>query len=110
MRRYRRARRRSNGMTIPLAPIGGLIAGVAIPAQQAIAGNVWGSGGAIDHLVYNYTGFANNFSGAPEFRIEGLKHGLLPLIGGMLIHKFVGGRPLNVNAMLAKAGVPYIRV
>ena len=38
-----------------------------------------------------------------------MKWGLLPVIGGVLIHKFVGGK-LGVNRMLAQAGVPFIRI
>lgn len=38
-----------------------------------------------------------------------LKRGWLPIIAGIAVHKFVGGR-LGVNKMLARAGVPIIRL
>ena len=104
-------RRFYKSMTIPLAPIGGLMAGLAVPISQAVLGNYTGSGGAIDWLIYNYTGFRGNFSGGqPTFDPTGLKNGLLPLIAGVLIHKFVGGQPIGINRMLGQAGVPVIRI
>ena len=113
-RRYSRKRsRRRGGMTIPLAPIAGLAAGLA-------SGSAW-SGGAsvISRLMegnitdaakiacFNYTGI-DPYTGT--FDPNGLKTGLLPLIMGALVHKFVGGAPLNINRMLAAARVPFVRI
>ena len=113
-RRYSRKRkRRSGGMTIPLAPLAGLAAGLG-------SGSSW-SGGAsvISRLMegniadaakiacYHYTG-VDPYTG--QFSIDGLKTGVLPLVAGALVHKFVGGSPLNINRMLAAARVPFIRI
>ena len=104
-RRYSRKRsRRSGGMTIPLAPIAGLAAGLAVPIDYALSGDYKG---AMNILSENYTGY-NFYQGMWE--PEKLKRGLLPLIIGALVHKFVGGSPLNVNKMLAAAKVPFVRI
>jgi len=101
---------RSRSFTIPLAPTLGLIAGMAEPIQWGI-----GEGFALDRgwlndrrgLIARYTGYS---PWGKDFDINRLKEGLLPLIAGMLVHKFVGGRPLNLNATLARAGVPLVRL
>jgi len=113
-RKYSRKRsRRRGGMTIPLAPLAGLAAGLG-------SGSSW-SGGAsvISRLMegniadaakiacYHYTG-VDPYTG--QFSIDGLKTGVLPLVAGALVHKFVGGSPLNINRMLAAARVPFVRI
>jgi hypothetical protein len=91
-------------MTIPIAPIAGLAAGMIEPITYLTQGNFEM---AANKVAYNYTGY-NMQSGGWEF--GGLMHGAFPLIIGVLIHKFIGGRPLNVNATLAKSRVPFIRI
>lgn len=91
-------------MTIPLAPIAGLAAGLARPAQEVMDGNIEN---AMWWLTVNYTGIDSKTG---IFSFENLKKGLVPLIAGCLIHKFVGGAPINANRMLAAAGVPFIRI
>lgn len=91
-------------MTVPIALVGGLAAGVAEPASMAFGGDVQG---AARVLIHNYTGFETDTG---NFNAAHLANGLLPLVLGALIHKFVGGRPLNVNAALARANVPFIRI
>jgi len=106
MARRKRSYRRS--MTIPLAPIAGLAAGLATPLHKGIVeGNWFGETNSfISWLKYNYLGIT------PEgnFSMDGLKNGLLPLIAGLLVHKFVGGSPLNLNRMLARHKIPLIRI
>ena len=100
-------RKRSRGsrkLTIPIAPIAGLLAGLAKPIEHALAGNF---DTAFNHLSINYTG-VHPVTG--RFNPEWLKIGLMPLVMGCLVHKFVGGAPLNLNRVLANAGVPYIRI
>ena len=100
----KRRRRRNNKITIPLAPIIGIAAGVAEPLGYIIGGNV---STGMEYLKRNYLGLTgpNN-----EFKIENLMHGLFPLVMGALIHKYVGGAPLNLNRMLASANVPFVRI
>lgn len=100
----RKRRRRSNGMTIPIAPIAGLMVGLAEPVQALLAGDI---DGAANHLAYKYLGYDRKNN---TVDLQGLWQGTFPLVLGALIHKFVGGKPLNVNAMLARSGVPFIRI
>lgn len=100
-RRKRRSRRYS--MTIPIAPIVGLAVGMAKPLDNAIKGNI---PAAVDQLKYNYLGLTVD----NKFSTTGLMQGLVPLVAGLLVHKFVGGAPLNFNKMLARARVPFIRI
>lgn len=102
----RKYRRRSDGMTIPLAPIAGLVAGLGEPIDRALQGNFTGPNSALSWLTLNYTGY-NDQTG--NWNIMAAK-GLPPLIIGALVHKFVGGSPLNINRMLARAKVPFIRI
>lgn len=105
-RRYGRHRshRRSGGMTIPIAPILGLVAGLAGPAQDLMKGDY---NRAAINALYNYTGYNME---AKTFNVQGLINGLTPLVIGLLVHKFVGGKPLGINAILAHARVPLIRI
>lgn len=109
----RKRKRRSRQMTVPLAPVIGVAAGLA-------SGSPWSGGnsvisrlmeGNIDDAAkiaaYHYLGI-DTYNGT--FHIEGLKTGVLPLVLGALVHKFVGGSPLNINRMLARAKIPFIRI
>lgn len=106
----RKKKRRSSAMTIPLAPIGGFVVVFTSPefggksiVQSAMEGDYNNIGHA---MVGQLTGWdTNQGKWMPE-----RAHGLMALIVGTLIHKFVGGRPLNVNAMLARAKVPFVRI
>jgi len=101
--RRRRGRRGSRKFTLPLAPLIGLAAGIAPAIGPLTRGQV---DEAVKTLRWNYLGIA--WDGA--FAARGMMNGLFPLILGVLVHKFVGGAPLNVNRMLASAGVPIIRI
>ena len=103
-RMTKRKRRRSSGISIPLAPIAGLAAGLGEPIARVISGDY---DGAIVLLGRHYTGFDSK---SGTFQPNYLKKGLLPLIAGLLVHKFVGGTPLNLNRVLARAKVPFIRI
>jgi len=97
-------KRRFRGLTIPLAPIAGLAAGLATPLDYAMKGD-WDS--ALAAISMRYTGYN---PATKVWNPEDLKMGLVPLIIGVLVHKFVGGPPLNLNRTLARAGVPFIRI
>jgi hypothetical protein len=91
-------------MTIPIAPIAGLAAGLVGPLQQMMNGD-WLGG--LNKIGCSYTGFnAINRS----FDVMDMKDGVLPLVVGLAVHRFVGGRPINANATLARAKVPLIRI
>lgn len=99
-RRKKKYRRR---MTIPIAPIIGLVAGVAdaVPAIQQ--GNMYG---ALNALSKNYVGY--DIVGK-KWDYESLKKGLVPLVAGLAIHKIVGSW-LGLNRILGRSKVPIVRI
>lgn len=100
----RRRKRRRRSRTIPLGPVLGLAAGMVGPAQALMEGNIES---AAELACRQYTGYSFQHQ---HFDANELKKGLVPLVAGLLVHKFVGGWPLNLNRTLAAAGVPYIRI
>ena len=104
-RMAKRKTRRRRQMTIPLALVAGAAAGAVEPVMKLLEGAPPTE--VASWIVAHYTGY-ESWSG--QFNLEQLKHGLLPLIAGAAIHKFVGGAPLNVNRMLGAAGVPLFRI
>jgi len=90
-------------MTIPLAPIMGLLPMVNRGITAAMAGDL---PTAMTHLTYDTIGV----DGAGVFHGDKLISNILPLVAGLLVHKFVGGPPLNLNRILANAKIPFIRI
>lgn len=97
--------RRIKKLNLPIALIAGTGAGLIDPIKALIDEKDPGKAARI--ISYHYLGY-NVTEG--QFDMNGIKKGLLPLIAGALIHKFVGGSPLNVNKSLAGAGVPILRI
>jgi len=98
---------RSRGFTIPLAPIGGLYVGIASPflANDPVGKLISGDyQGGVKDMAQRLAGQDNN-----GFRLDILMRTYLPIVLGLLIHKFVGGS-LGLNRMLARAKVPFVRV
>jgi len=99
-----RSRRYSKNMTLPLA----VIAGMAVPAVD-----LWQNGIQQGDTKRTMNTAAAIFTGYnPEsktWEVAYLKRGLLPVVMGLLVHKYVGGK-LGVNRALAGAGVPLIRL
>jgi hypothetical protein len=100
----RRKKRRSRGsVKLPIGVLAGLGVGMAEPIGKALQGR-WKEVG--DDLSYRYIGYNAN---SKQFDINGLKQGLLPLIIGALVSRYVGGRSgLNLNQYLR--GVPLIKI
>lgn len=91
--------------TAPMAVLIGLGAGLVEPIQNAMKGDYQAAG---RQLSMNYTG-VDPINADRGIQFEQLKKGLLPLVAGALVHKFVGGT-LGVNRVLGRAKVPYIRI
>jgi len=106
----RKSRRRSRSLTIPLAPTLGIASGFLTSASgtdtpiNAFINGRWQDG--MWHLMMNFTGY--NFKDG-SWNITRAK-ALWATIAGLLIHKFVGGSPLNLNRLLARNKVPLIRI
>lgn len=90
-------------MTIPLAPIAGLLGSPAIGAM--INGVMTGNIDAVSYEAGRFVGID-----AGKFNAGLLLTNITPLIVGLLVHKFVGGPPLNLNRTLAAANVPFLRI
>lgn len=105
-RRYamRGHRHHSNKFTLPMAPIGGLAVGLYNPISQLTKGNFRA---AAEYAVWEYAGIADPYMN-PHFDWNGLMHGTVPLLAGVVIHKIAGR--LGVNKVLARSGVPVFRV
>ncbi len=95
-------RRRKREITIPIAIVAPIAGNLAWAYQSH---SKWS--GRLNLVSALYTGYD---PGLRKFRPDLLKQGLGSLIIGALIHKFVGGAPLNINRMLAAAKVPFIRI
>ena len=99
--------RRKKSFTLPLSIVGAVVAGVADPIKIAVYEK--DPVRAAQLVAARYSG-VDMRSGTMIFNIYELGIGVGSLIIGGLVHKFVGGAPLNVNRMLGQAGVPIIRV
>jgi hypothetical protein len=98
VRRHKKA-----GMTLPLAAIAGFapLVGSTIPQFQ-----YHGISGAGNHIVAKLSGYNVN---THQWRWQEMQDGLIPIVAGLLIHKYIGGR-LGINRMLSRAGVPFVRL
>lgn len=103
MKMAKKKKRGKRKFTIPIAPVVGLMAGLAGPIKDLMDGEV---DFAVNKLKYSYLGITPD----GVFKAEALMSGLFPLIIGGLVHKYVGGAPINMNRMLAQANVPIIRI
>jgi len=106
--RYVKSKRGSHkqgkqGFTIPLA----VVAGFAPLAHDTMTEvKVRGPGGIPHVLAYHLTGvntWDNN-----KFNSQVLINGWTPILAGFLVHKLAG--KFGINQMLAKAGVPILRI
>lgn len=99
----RKKRRGKRSFTIPLAPIAGLIASPALRSAvtDAVGGNWDGAMANLGQMVGYWDG---------KFYPEKVAANIGPMVLGLLVHKFVGGPPLNLNRTLANAGVPVVRI
>lgn len=91
-------------MTIPIAPILGFVGAPAI--RGAIDSILKGD---FDQAILNarhLIGITYEGSFDPKYLFDNLT----PIVAGLLIHKFVGGPPLNFNRMLGRAKVPFLRI
>jgi len=98
-----RTHRKKKGMTLPLAAIAGFapLTGVAITSFQQGGVQLLGN-----NMLSNLTGYDAN---TKTWAFSHMSKGLLPIVAGLLAHKFVGQK-LGVNRMLANAGVPLLRL
>jgi len=97
-RRYRRS------MTIPLAPIAGFVAAPA--TQRMFDGVLKGDWEKVKGAMMNFVGMWSDGT----WHFDELAKNITPIVVGLLVHKFVGGSPLNLNRTLARHKIPLIRI
>lgn len=106
VRRYlsrAKARVRSTKMTIPLAPVAGII---AMPAIRNAVGEL-----TVNHNAGNAVAAIGGIAGLDmqgQWHWETLVANFTPLIAGVATHKIAS--MLGVNRMLAKSKLPLLRV
>ena len=84
---------------LSLATVGGLI-GTAAPAiDAAMQGKIQGNGGAIDWLVYRFTGYS---LARKQWEWKGLVDGLTPLFAGVMVSKVASWLGVNRRLNLPK--------
>lgn len=102
----KRKHRRRNGMTLPLAIIGGLVP-AALDVGHAIQDYGWLAG--LDHVSLCTTGITSKPDGHIEWHPGHAARKLwLPLGTGILVHKLAAR--LGVNRMIASTGIPFVRI
>jgi len=87
-------------LTIPLPIVAGLAIGLAGPALALVQGDIKT---AVNQLSMNYIGYHPSTG----FKIQNLARGFVPLVIGMLVHKFAV--QLGINRALGRAQIPFIR-
>jgi len=107
MARFKTKNRRSKRkMTIPLAVVAGFLP-LGVDVYNSIKGQR--PQDIPNTIVNDLTGFNIVDPYHPQWQFAGLKRGLVPIVTGLAIHKFVGGS-LGINRMLGNAGIPFIRI
>lgn len=99
-----RRRRRSNpGITIPLGIVAGFVPYLVDLKKGYDFGGLetMGMFGIRSLTGYDYVSHSWN--------IKDLRYGLLPILMGMGVHKFIGGK-LGINRALGRAKIPFIRL
>jgi len=92
--------RRRNRFTIPLSVVVPIAWKLRWVVQKGLAGDY---DGAAQDALWHFAAIDSN----GNFNAEALKT-WIPVIAGLLVHKFVGGAPLNLNRYLKD--VPLIRI
>ena len=101
---YKKAKKknRRSKFTLPLAVVAGFAPGASRTIGHFQNGGVQGG---LNELSRIYIGYDRD---SGQFQPWLLRYGLYPVVAGVLIHKVAG--LLGVNRMLARAGIPFIRI
>jgi len=89
--------------TLPIGIIAGMLPGVT---RSFAVFQAQGAQKGANEALAIYTGFDPQ---TRQWSIQNMQFGLIPLIAGLLLTRFVGGG-LGINRILARARVPLIRV
>ena len=95
-------KRRKNGITIPLAVVAGM-APTGIKVWEARGGGVSGMAREAGRILTGFDFWNGTW-------IPGaMRYGLMPLLGGLAVHWLVGNK-LGMNRMIARSGLPVLRI
>lgn len=113
IRRYIRPKKKSHrrhGFTVPVSVVAGFTPGLARlvthfsnPSLHGAANGIEAVGIEASRIYLGYDPRDGSWNGAL------MMLGIMPLVLGGLVHKFIGGT-LGVNRMIARAGIPVIRL
>jgi len=104
MAKAKKKYRRSRSPKIPMAVVVGTFPLIASIIRGWRAETFRGAG---KESLYALTGI--DIDNQPHFNPAFMVHGTIPLVGGVLVHKFIGGS-LGVNRALGRAHIPFIRI
>lgn len=96
-------KRRKTKLTIPIAVVAGF---VPLTMGTYISFSTSGMNAGFDTLSRYLTGYSPV---TKKWNLWDMKCGTFAIAGGMLVHWLVGGK-LGVNRMLARAGIPLLRI
>ncbi len=94
--------RRNNGFRIPVAVVAGIMPTV-VKIWESRGGGISGMTREAGRILLG----VDFWTGTWDFGF--MRYGLLPLVGGIVVHKVVGGW-LGVNRAIARSGLPIIRI
>ena len=118
-RRKGKSRSRNNGIKLPLAVLAGGGVGVYNLVKKYFNWEGLSGGGGFGNVMAEFSRIYFGYSyvdppqygylNAPGFNVAYLRYGLLPLLGGLFVHWFVGGK-LGLNRALSRAKIPILRL
>jgi len=100
----RKKRRYSRKLTVPIAPLAGAFPMFASSINAVMTGQF---DKIPKRLAWDVVGWDMDTN---QFNPSKFVQNITPLILGLLVHKFVGGSPLNLNRTLARHKIPFIRI
>lgn len=104
----RKRRNSKRNFKIPLATVAGLMGTLSVKgaAGASILDSIMA--GKIDDVMYNMREKLAGVDANGKFHLDWVAQGWGPFIVGILISKFVGGSPLNLNQKLRQ--IPFIKI
>lgn len=95
-------------MTLPLGVVAGFVPLTYTTYKHFQWNGMGGEEGAADVFVRSLTGFSPNTAYGRVWEFKRMMWGLIPILGGLAVHKVAGA--LGVNRAIARAGIPFIRI
>ncbi len=91
-------------MTIPLAVVAGFAGPVTRIVQSGMSGGIKEGANEASRILLGISPFESRVTWQPYL----MRYGALPIVTGLLVHKAAG--MLGINRMLARSGIPLIRI